>query len=380
MSNRKNLIEFFDENCFYKPYTENIFLLGLAILVFAKFLGLSFEDWFYKLCTLMSLFCLGIKIMTTKYTKKEILNIVLLMLFAVLTLYVSGRPALPMSIIVLIASKGININRFIKVFKTSGVTGFLAVILSCALKIIPNTVIYMDRVSHIGTTLIKRYSLGYYHPNATYIYFFILLCLHFYNKTEKEVNNKENFILILLTFILYKLTLSRTGLICCLSLILLIVIHKSLKRKMSTKIYKLISFLPILIGVGIIILSLSYTEHNVIMSYINKLLSGRLYYNKIFLLDNTIPIIGINMDILNESVLFLDSSYILTYFSHGIIFYFIFLFGYVKLLYNSFGNKKHPLQGYCMIILLFYCITEYFITNIFINFTLIHFKKFIFEQ
>ena len=376
LSNNLSLSELQNKNPFFSNFALTSFYLGLIILFFLKFLGLNFGDSVYKIGTVVSMAFFFIKVINTKYTKKELVYIFFLALLAILLLLISHRPALPMSIIILISSKGINKKDFIKITFFTCLIAYVIVILFGITGIFENVKITMDRLSTNGITQITRYSLGYYHPNVTYINYFIIITLYFLYKDNK-IKNYMYIIILLISILLYKITLSRTGFICLLIILFFSFILKYEVPK-KIKVIRYLKFLPFILGFGIIGLSFLYNGNITIFSLFDKLFSGRLYYNNLFLTQMPITLLGVDMSILENAELFLDCGYVLLFLSHGIIIFSAFMYFTYKILNGV--NYQNNILFYIIITILIYCITEYFLTNILINYTLIYYNKFIFKE
>lgn len=378
MNNVRYLNQEQDKSSFYYGIGNLLFYTGISSLVFTKFLGLNFSDNLYKLATLFSLFCFFIKFIDTKYNRKELVKIIIIGFVAIAFFAISHRPALPMTLLILICSKAINKKVFINIFFYSSLIAFILILCLCLFRFIPNIEITMDRLSATGISQITRYSLGYYHPNITYIYFFIICSLYIL-KNKNIINYIHLLIILFLSIILYFFTLSRTGLICTIVLIFLCFIYL-LRISLPKAILKFFVYSPIIIGICIVILSIFYTENNIIMSTINKLMSGRLYYNKLFLTPHYLSLFGTNMNILSEAETFLDSGFILLLISHGLIFYIIFLYSSFLILKKHQKNKYINIFTCILFSINIYCITEFFLSTILINFILIYYNYLIFDE
>lgn len=371
-----SISELQDKNPFFSNYALTSFYLGIIILFFLKFLGLNFGDNIYKIGTVISMIFLFLKIINTKYTKREQVYIFFLILLAVFLLWISRRPALPMSIIILISSKEINKKDFIKIIFFTCLIAFIIVILFGITGVLENVKVTMDRLSASGVTQITRYSLGYYHPNVTYMNYFIIITLYFIYKDNK-ISNYMYILILFIAIILYIITLSRTGFICLLIIVFLSYILKyEIPKKL--RLIKYLKFLPIILGFGIIGLSFLYNGNVTIFSLFDKLFSGRLYYNNLFLNQMPITLFGVDMSILENAELFLDCGYVLLFLSHGIVIFSIFIYFTYKILEEI--NYQFNILFYIIIVILIYCITEYFLANILINYTLIYYNKFIFKE
>lgn len=117
-----------------------------------------------------------------------------------------------------------------------------------------------------GNVRVQRNSLGFVHPNEAYIYFFyIAMGIYYFIKSKKMYIIGMSIFSILM----YSITLSRTGLICSLIFIILIIFY-------NNKI-KLNRFAFLIGSIITIILAFKYGKG---INNVNELLSGRpeIYY------------------------------------------------------------------------------------------------------
>lgn len=371
------LYKYVENSLYYSGIGEIFFFAALSLMVFLKFLGLDFGNDIYKIASITTIIFLLIKVFDTRYTKKEIIKMFLLFISAFLFLIISRKPTLSISILFLISSKGINIKKYFKVFFLASIIPFVLVVILSLLNILPNVAITMSRMSAEGIVQITRYSLGYYHPNVTYMYFFIIISLYILIRNN-SLRRIEYILIIFISIVLYLITLSRSGLICTLLLLIMLIFYKKF-FEFCTLFKSFISFIPLIIGGSVLLLSYLYTENNIIISIINKIFSGRLFYNKMFLAEFGIPIIGTNVNAFIASGNYLDSSYIILLMNYGIITFCVFLYCSFKVI-KQLSISNINFEVYVFSIILFYCITEHFLLNILINFMLIYYRNLIFEE
>lgn len=181
---------------------------------------------------------------------------------------------------------------------------------------------YLIRITTNGYLI--RHSLGFTHPNSIFMYYIpIVLCAYIIN------NNKIKFysIFSILSLILYKLSLSRTGIYCIIILFILDIFKGKLNYK------KIISWLPLLFFCAsyLLAIKIGISKNN----DINILLSNRPYlWNKIIENGNIFTLFGSNVS--NE--LYLDNFYLAIIYRCGLflslLYYFILIFG-VKHINNN---------------------------------------------
>ena len=376
ISDNMHISELQNKKKFFSNFSLLSFYIGTMLLLFLKFMGLNFGDTIYKIGTVIGFAFLLFKVINTKYEKKELFKIAIIFIISILLFFISKRPALPMTLIILISSKGIDKKFFIKSSFFISLSAFFLVLFLCLIGFFENVTVTMDRLTQNGIVEITRYSLGYFHPNITYMNFFIIITLYFLYKNN-EVNYFTYGIIFITAIVLYKITLCRTGFLCVLIILIFSLILKyELPNKIN--ILNMLKYTPFLLGIGILSLSFIYTGNSKLLSLFNKLFSGRLYYNNLFLSQIPISLLGANMGFLENAEAFLDCGYVLLFLSHGLIIFTSFIYFTYKRLDEL--NYKKDILFYIIITILIYCITEYFLTNILINYTLIYYNKFIFKE
>ena len=214
-----------------------------------------------------------------------------------------------------------DIKDFLKKFMISSSIMYIATICLYFFGILKdNSLIRMSSNGYI-----IRHSFGFTHPNGIFM-FYIPILLSAYLLED----NKKKFYIIFsaLSIILYKISLSRTGIYCVIILFVLDIIKEKIDYK------KIIGFLPL------IFLGLSYfiaTKYGISRSNnINILLSGRPYlWNRIIQNANMFTMFGSN--VLKD--LYLDNFYLAMIYRCGLysslLYYYILVFGV-----RNIDNKK----------------------------------------
>lgn len=210
-----------------------------------------------------------------------------------------------------------DIREFIKKFMISSSIMYITTIFLYFFGILKDN--YLIRITVDGFTL--RHSLGFTHPNSVFMFYIpIVLCAYLLDK------NKKRFYLIFMFFslILYKVSLSRTGIYCIVFLFIL----DFLKDKLDYK--KIIGWLPLLFFGASYFCAIKFgiSKNN----SINILLSNRPYlWNRIIQNVNMFTLFGSNA----LSDLHLDNFYLAMLYRCGIylttLYYFMLIFGVRKI-------------------------------------------------
>ena len=214
-----------------------------------------------------------------------------------------------------------------------------------------------------------RNDFGFGNPNSSFICMFLIWSSYFYYVFDSR--KKMDFIvLFLMAFLMYSQTITRTGLLTALVTCIAFLILKRLdvrknKVAISIGVFPLIMFiLSILIGL--------FASGNY---YINRILSHRPLYWHSYI---THPTSGINLfgytpnirEILFSQRMPLDSGYIWTLYSMGVLVTIVIMFFLCLALYNlcKEGQKDKVLL---LISILTYCFAESILVDIASNISII---------
>lgn len=206
-----------------------------------------------------------------------------------------------------------DIKDFIKKFMISSSVMYIVTICLYFFGILNDN--YLIRITSDGYSI--RHSLGFTHPNSIFMFYIpIVLCAYLLE------NNKKKFYIIftILSLVLYKLSLSRTGIYCIIILFVLDI----LKNKLNYK--KIIKWIPLVFFCVSYFLAIKYGASK--NDSFNIILSNRPYlWNRIIKSANIFTIFGSNV----LSDLYLDNFYLAMVYRCGLysalLYYFILIFG-----------------------------------------------------
>lgn len=214
-----------------------------------------------------------------------------------------------------------------------------------------------------------RNDFGFGNPNTAFICMFLVWVSYFYfiYNSRKKL---DYFVLFFLVFITYTQTETRTGLLAAFSTLVcyFILIKVDVRKK---HIAMLFAMVPIIATIISVILALFLFDNYLI----NSILSSRPLYWNAYLLHNThgLNLFGYPANI--RDLLFtirtpLDSGYIWTMYSQGVISYFIFLLALSISIYTM--CKKNKKAEILLIFgILVYCFAESIMLDISTNVCLI---------
>ncbi|CDB16986.1 putative uncharacterized protein [Clostridium sp. CAG:221] len=349
---------------------EWLYYIFFALLTIGKGMGLGANSKILQLITIIAFIMLLIKLVITKYTKKEIIICIVLIAIGIMSCLSSGREGVLLTIITIIGLKKIPYRRVLYLAFIIRSFIFTALITLSLSGIIENVTINHWRD---GVGIVSRYGLGYEHPNLLHTNLFILIILFIYIFYEK-LNVICYISILVINWIIYSFSVSRTGLF---AIILAVLITALLKRKLISKkiFYSICKMVIPLCVLFTILTSLGYDKFNIIKN-LDRLLSGRIYYSSYFLQNYKWN--GFGRSLSGDKNL-LDNGYVVLIINYGIIIFGLYIFGYYKII------KKfivHNMDKELLMIILFsiYGITEGYIPNIFMNLSLIFLSGVIFIE
>ena len=310
-------------------------------------------------------FLLLSKLICTCWTKRDLIVVVYLNLLGILSWIWSGDYTIFITIIVIMASKDIQIKKTLKISFWIYLTFFALHILGVIIGRLDTGLIYV-----LDDGIRKRYGLGYGHPNVAHsiVLTIIFLGLLAYKDSLKTYHYV---LFIIFNLVMYHFTDSRTGmLLVCLGIIGAYIVHIISKFKLEKYIdvivqNKIIKFLTsnifILLTILSVVASIMYTKYGMF----NNLgtLSSRFLTASRVIENNAITLFG-------QRNIKTDLGYIYILYRYGIVFWSIVLVAYSMLLRRMIESK---LYTECIMIICFaaYSMVENFTGSILANITLI---------
>lgn len=333
--------------------------LPIFILCIIKGFDFSMTNNVIIFIILASFFPCIFALFNTKYSVQEIVILLFSLIVGLVVLIIGRTPTFLLLILFLIIMKQNNVKKVLKlIFYTLLVCYFIMITLAL-LKGIDTTQLYTYRDGQY----ILRYSFGYSHPNYFHLLFFILstLFLLIYNK-------KTNFfiiiILCILNTIIFKFSVSRTGVFVCYMTYFLAYFSKK-----SIKFRNIIKFVSPIVIIGLLPLSIILGIFYDIIPFISKLdiiTTGRIQYIH-QLLNYSLPALFGSQEF--NSVVNFDNGYISLLYENGIIPTIIIYFLLIKtILYLEKENMYWEL--FSLFVVSIYGLTESFWPSVSINFTL----------
>ena len=225
--------------------------------------------------------------------------------------------------------------KFVKYFFISSIILFILTILMSVMGILPenNSIRRVD-----GETLVRA-NLGFTGMNTVFLCF-LPIVLSFFILYEKKFEKKKLLVIIitfLISYVLYKATLCRTGFYCSLIMLLLFFFVDKINNSKIVSVFVKYSYIILLIiSIGIAIIYGNTYENSV-----NMILTGRPYYWNYYISNYQLSLTGI--DILNTMPL--DNAYLTYLYDYGIICF--ILFAYITFIsQKSISKNKYILLAF----------------------------------
>ena len=225
---------------------------------------------------LIGMWLLFIKILLTRYTKKEFFLLAPIAILALYNYTVSGNIYCVYTILVIACMKDVDYAALFKVLFYSTLGSVIFVGILSFFNIGSPTQLTQD----FGRGLVEtRYCFGLYHPNIWHQAIgrcIIFACIGYY----KQLNTIHLLILLVFNYFIYRMSVSRTGLIAVSIVLILMIFYKYLTKFMHTLFIKICAVISMLGVYGLYIyytIKLAGEEYHLPAELFNwKVATGRL--------------------------------------------------------------------------------------------------------
>ena len=286
-----------------------------------------------------ALFC--IKIITTKYSKTELICIAVVGGIAAISYFINTRDEAVRAVALVVACKDIDLKKMLKFIFVFTSVGVAVIFLLSVTGIYGDISVTADfgRGPTPAGKVETRYCFGMGHPNAfqTMIFMVSMLFVYIYIDSIKLYNIA---IVVLINIASYLFTDSNTALLVMIAFILGVLLLKYCRVLRESKI------LYILSGILVVFLTIFsiYGSHvgrdTPVMYWIDKALNGRFQYSNIFEMAR---VENWTLFALPDNVEFFDQGFIRLFYWYGIIPAIVFLLGIIYLIWISYKKKDYVL-------------------------------------
>lgn len=324
------------------------------------------EKFSSPIISYISLLVFCLKIVLTKYRKREIIMIVLLLIGSIVCFRTNSDMRVVWFVLVIAASKKIDFNKIVKY-------SLRTMIICCFVFLM----LYFLRVTegvYIVSNRGERLSFGLGHPNICSAYYGLIIIQYIYIHFE-QIKVRHLLLFALGALPIYLGTKSNTGfLVTVLALIFVFIIKVLPAKQFNTKI--------IVIGLlgGIAFFTFAPIFYNNSLNVLDSMMTGRLHQANYYYEIYGIHIFGsdITHDLMNpnrDNILDIGIAKMLI--NNGIFYYTLVVGGYTICLKKAISDNRKDLLALfgTMIIYLF---AENVATYIFMNVSMLAFSQLIF--
>ena len=318
---------------------EIVFFAFYIILCITK--GLGFYEWqkIFILFIIPAFFFGLLKILISRYTKRQRVIVIVLLIMTAVVCYESGEVGILFVMLTVLGMKNISVDKVMRL--GLWVWTICAVLLSTiSYFMIEHTVYRID--SKLGLGYIFRWSLGFTHPNTLHTTYFALCAYIIYNLRERF--GFKHFILLMLGNILVVFySVSYTG-FALVTILLAGGIYVSLRPRFCLLEKMIVNLaLPLCLFISFAFpLLLFDNPHAGAIQRLNQILTTRIFLAYYYLQPECISPFGVRMSYLSQirSYLSIDNSYIWAFIHYGIIPFVLFILAYFVLIFDYSRRQK----------------------------------------
>lgn len=296
----------------------------------------------------------------TRFTKKQYLFLVFFFCIAIVSFLNSSSIYIFYFTLFIIAAKDMNYTKICKTIILTAVPSIVYIVIMSLLGKVGDSLI-VEGYNVITKTYVTRRSFGFQHINFLGGNALLLFMSIIYIRYDKYCWKDFLGTIVIIT-ILIVVVFTKTAALLILIISLLVLFEKVI-GKFNKKVINITIFCIIIMSLLLtFIFSCIYDEYNIFHRYINKVLSGRLYYNNYFLTNYDVKLFGQNIEFISSieaiknhtKALVLDNAFLYLLYVYGIIEFCLVIGIYLKL-FNRYKDKK-----FCICI----CIAGLFICGI----------------
>lgn len=313
---------------------ELLYYLFFGIMLFSK--GMGWYDGMpeYKICLVIGVFCLILKLLLDKYTLWECLLIGVFGLLGIMSWVFSREKGMLTCVMILIGMKGVPIHRVFKVGAVIWGGAFGYRILTFLLGMQTGIVMVHDK---LGLGHIFRWSMGDPHPNVFHISYVILLAFLFYILRPQ---GKRLLGAVLAAFVgncfIFLYSVSFTGFILTVLYLALVVYFTERRRFTGLEKIGITCVLPVCL---ICSFALPLLPEGKLFTILNWLMNTRLGLSRYFLQNQSISLFGQRIAVTDPD-LNIDNSFLFALMNYGLIIFILLMFAYFLMIRYMIKNEE----------------------------------------
>lgn len=315
---------------------EIIFYVFFIILSVTK--GFGFYEWqkVFILLIIPAFFFGLLKILISRYTKRQRVVVIALLVLTAVILYESGEVGILFVMFTILGMKNISVE---KVMRLGLWVWIICTVLTSAVSFfdIENTVYRLD--PKLGLGYVFRWSLGFTHPNTLHSTYFALCTYIIYELAERF--HFKHFVLLMIGNVLVLFySLSYTG-FAVVTILLAGGLYVAVRPRFCLVEKMLVNLvLPLVLVISFVFPLILYSSYW--MGRLNELLSTRIYVAYVYLQPECLSPFGVRMSYLSQirTYLSIDNSYIWAFIHYGMIPFVLFMLAYFVLIVDYCRKQK----------------------------------------
>ena len=305
-------------------FSEVMFYAFYVILTIVKGMGLYEGMKLYELGLAAAFLCLLLKLLSDRYSVKQLLLTVAALVLGIFTWQISGKMGALFNLLLLAGMQGIEIRKMLQV---SAVLWSGLFSLQCFLTISGLRSTQIFRIHRKLGTYLVRWSMGFTHPNVLHITYFVLLTFLFYalrpNGRKLRIGTAFAMAGNLLIF-LYSVSYTGVTLVTIYLFLNLVLQSRKELDETGSRIWNVIGALVVPLCVALSVLGPVLLK-GYAFELLNKLLSTRLELSRQYLLGQGVHLLGsTNMETLDATIT-VDCSYVYMLVHYGLIYFVLFV-------------------------------------------------------
>ncbi len=372
---------------------ELFYYLFFGLMIFAKGIGLDSGDKAYYILSAAAFVCVVCKLVLTKYNKKQIAAMILLCLIAFVSYRNSGRMGILLSVLTIVGMKDMKVSRLFSLGTVVYGLSFTATVMAAAAGLIDNPFVVHEK-GGIGEVI--RWGMGYSTGNVFHVSYFILVVLLCYT-WGRNYHVKRLLGLMIGNVLVFLFSLSYTG-VAVTTFYLLLNLY-AVKRTRPGKAEKFFYQLPLPLCVLFSFIAPLLLRYPVVQK-LDSMLQARLSFSQYFLLNQPITLFGTRMHNVPNFWIIMDNGYVYFLMTFGVVAFILLCVGYIAVIakysgislikrthengkgYNNAAeNRAIRLPELAIIFsFLLYGIMEQFLSNAFMNLSLIFIGEILFGE
>lgn len=315
---------------------EIIFYAFFIILSITK--GFGFYEWqkIFILLIIPAFFFGLLKVLISRYTKKQRIVLIALLILTAIILYESGEVGILFVMFTILGMKNISVEKVIRLG--------LWVWIICTVLVsvfsffnIENTVYRVDQ--KLGLGYVFRWSLGFTHPNTLHTTY-LALCAYIIYELAGRFGFKQFVLMMVGNVLVLFYSLSYTG-FAMVSILLVGGLYVAVRPRFCLLEKMIVNLvLPFFLYISFAFALMLYSSAKI--QKLNQMLTTRIYLANIYLQPECMSPFGVRMSYLSQirTYLSIDNSYIWAFIHYGIIPFVLLMLAYFILIFDYSRKQK----------------------------------------